>query len=235
MSGPRGVRRRSQRNRGRCRIRAPADAILRSERTLGANDGRHFERKSGQLRATQIAGERRIRLRRTRWCGLWSRRSPPGRPTGFNPANKLSATETKPAQLRWLQSAEEQRVRLDRSGWEPGGRRFKSCLPDQKALQISNFATLPVSSFSVLEADQPGVHSGINFGAGTVPSGLRFGSGTRITSFRWERRSGPEPGGRRLRDAGLWSRRSRARFPPLTPHEGPAMQGLSRFGPSRSE
>jgi hypothetical protein len=39
---------------------------------LGANSG-NSERKSGQLRATQIASERRVRLRRTRWFKLWSR------------------------------------------------------------------------------------------------------------------------------------------------------------------
>ena len=44
-------------------------------------------------------------------------------------------------QPRSLQSAESQRVRLDRSGWGPGGRRFKSCLPDGG----ENPGNLPVS------------------------------------------------------------------------------------------
>ena len=52
---------------------------------------------------------------------------------GCNPGSKLSATER---QLRATrdrsQSAESQPVRLDRSGWGPGGRRFKSCLPDTR-------------------------------------------------------------------------------------------------------
>jgi hypothetical protein len=29
-------------------------------------------------------------------------------------------------------SAERQPTKLDRSGWGPGGRRFKSCLPDSR-------------------------------------------------------------------------------------------------------
>jgi hypothetical protein len=49
-------------------------SVARCERTLGANRGENCERKSGQLRATQIAWEHRIRLRRTRYCRLWSRR-----------------------------------------------------------------------------------------------------------------------------------------------------------------
>ncbi len=57
-------------------------------------------------------------------------------PTGSNPGSKLSATEPNSEQLRPLQSAESQRVRLDRSGWGPGGRRFKSCLPDTKCLLL---------------------------------------------------------------------------------------------------
>ena len=50
---------------------------------------------------------------------------------GSNPGSKLSATESDSEQPRSPQSAESQRVRLDRSGWGPGGRRFKSCLPDR--------------------------------------------------------------------------------------------------------
>jgi hypothetical protein len=57
--------------------------------------------------------------------------------SGSNPGSKLSATESNSEQLKSLQSAESQRVRLDRSGWGPGGRRFKSCLPDQKFLQLA--------------------------------------------------------------------------------------------------
>src|SRR5215211_7364853 len=67
------------------------------------------------------------------------------RPLGCNLGCKLSATERNSEQLKRLQSAESQRVRLDRSGWEPGGRRFKSCLPDHtKVLEMSLFsAELP--------------------------------------------------------------------------------------------
>ena len=50
---------------------------------------------------------------------------------GSNPGSKLSATESNSEQLEPLWNAEEHRVRLDRSGWGPGGRRFKSCLPDR--------------------------------------------------------------------------------------------------------
>ena len=60
-------------------------------------------------------------------------------PTGSNPGSKLSATEPNSEQLRPLQSAESQRVRLDPSGWGPGGRRFKSCLPDAKCLQSVDY------------------------------------------------------------------------------------------------
>jgi hypothetical protein len=66
----------------------------------------------------------------------WSAWPAPGdelrsRRRGCNLGCKLSATERNSEQLRPLESAESQRVRLDRSGWGPGGRRFKSCLPDQ--------------------------------------------------------------------------------------------------------
>jgi hypothetical protein len=60
--------------------------------------------------------------------------------TGNNPGNKLSATARNSAQLNPLYTAESARVRLDLSGWGPGGRRFKSCLPDKaKALHPQGF------------------------------------------------------------------------------------------------
>jgi hypothetical protein len=61
-----------------------------------------------------------------------------GGEAGCNPGIKLSATELISAQWRRLDSAESRRVRLDRSCWGPGGRRFKSCLPDLKRLQMAN-------------------------------------------------------------------------------------------------
>ncbi len=52
------------------------------------------------------------------------------RTTPPRPCKAFRALHTESVQLRPPQSAESQRVRLDRSGWGPGGRRFKSCLPD---------------------------------------------------------------------------------------------------------
>ena len=57
---------------------------------------------------------------------------------GCNLGCELSATERNSEQLRPLWSAEFQRVRLDRSGWGPGGRRFKSCLPDSEPRSASS-------------------------------------------------------------------------------------------------
>ena len=60
-------------------------------------------------------------------------------PTGCNPGCKVSATGGNCDQLKPLYSAEMPPEAPDRSGWGPGGRRFKSCLPDSKSLQIALF------------------------------------------------------------------------------------------------
>ena len=52
--------------------------------------------------------------------------------SGSNPGSKLSATEPNSEQLETALERRIARVRLDRSGWGPGGRRFKSCLPDHE-------------------------------------------------------------------------------------------------------
>ena len=57
--------------------------------------------------------------------------------TGISPGIKLSATESNSATPMWLYSAESSRTEPVRSGWGPGGRRFKSCLPDTKGLQMA--------------------------------------------------------------------------------------------------
>jgi hypothetical protein len=44
--------------------------------------------------------------------------------------NKLSETQRNPEKRASLYTTERERTGLDRSGWGPGGRRFKSCLPD---------------------------------------------------------------------------------------------------------
>jgi hypothetical protein len=86
----------------------------------------------------------------------------PGVGTGFNPGNKLSATETNSEQLRPPESTESQLVRLDRSGWGPGGRRFKSCLPDHEtpAKNNSRFAGANVWGpiiGPILDPEQPAI------------------------------------------------------------------------------
>ena len=78
------------------------------------------------------------------------RRRRPGRTAlatvGVQSGCKLSATERNSEQLRPPQSAESHRIRLDRSGWGPGGRRFKSCLPDTpKSLHSGGFGGIPAS------------------------------------------------------------------------------------------
>ncbi len=77
------------------------------------------------------------------------------RSTGCNLGCKLSATERNSEQLRSLGSAEEHWIRLDRSGWGPGGRRFKSCLPDSNFLQ---------SSLNCLEVYRAGCVAGCEIG-----------------------------------------------------------------------
>ena len=67
-------------------------------------------------------------------------------PSGSNPGSKLSATEPNSEQLRPPQSAESQRVRPDRSGWGPGGRRFKSCLPDRRKVLLMGLFSRAVAT-----------------------------------------------------------------------------------------
>jgi hypothetical protein len=74
----------------------------------------------------------------------------------------LSATERSSGQLSPLQSSESHRIRLDRSGWGPGGRRFKSCLPDRESPANCNsrFAGAlvwgPIIG-PILDPEQPGI------------------------------------------------------------------------------
>src|SRR3954447_9102192 len=57
--------------------------------------------------------------------------------TGINPGNKLSTTQPNSSPLCTAESAP---VQPEPSGWGPGGRRFKSCLPDlAKALLKRGF------------------------------------------------------------------------------------------------
>ena len=57
--------------------------------------------------------------------------------TGSNPGSKLSATEPNSEQLEPALTAESAPVQPEPSGWGPGGRRFKSCLPDLNSLQMA--------------------------------------------------------------------------------------------------
>jgi hypothetical protein len=50
--------------------------------------------------------------------------------SGSNSGSKLRATQSNSEQLSPLYTAVRRLRELDRSGWGPGGRRFKSCLPD---------------------------------------------------------------------------------------------------------
>ena len=57
-------------------------------------------------------------------------------PTGNNPGNKLSATEEHSGARIAANHVETRRMSRDRCGWGPGGRRFKSCLPDLRKGRI---------------------------------------------------------------------------------------------------
>jgi hypothetical protein len=77
-------------------------------------------------------------------------------------------------------------VRLDRSGWGPGGRRFKSCLPDHD---------LPAKRRKhVFGAVIRGAFRGANFAPHLHPAASQFGSPSRCGNLRPQ---GFEPGGRR--------------------------------------
>ena len=106
--------------------------------------------------------------------------------TGSNPGSKLSATERNSEQLRPPESAESQRLRLDHSGWGPGGRRFKSCLPDNDH---------PAKGEEHLVGALPrGAFQGANFAPHLHPAGeSQFGSPSRVGNLRPQ---GLEPGGR---------------------------------------
>ena len=112
----------------------------------------------------------------------------------------MSATQSNPAQLRSPQSAQRQRVRLDRSGWGPGGRRFKSCLPDHRK------SLLRATLFRSVATEYGGK-------TGPISTRLRVAQAQdlALTRDRRLRRAGkglrlrvapgPKPGGRRLRRA----------------------------------
>jgi hypothetical protein len=51
--------------------------------------------------------------------------------SGSNPGSKLSASEPNSGQLEPAQDSRNALAQPHPSGWGPGGRRFKSCLPDQ--------------------------------------------------------------------------------------------------------
>jgi len=99
--------------------------------------------------------------------------------TGSNPGSKLSATEPNSGQREPLYRAESHRLQPDPSGWGPGGRRFKSCLPDPNFLQITEVGSL---------VHRPGNATGNKFGkrAGTWSmawcGGLRAPATTRFLS-----------------------------------------------------
>jgi hypothetical protein len=54
--------------------------------------------------------------------------------------NKLSETQRNSQKRASPQSTGREPTGLDRSGWGPGGRRFKSCLPDLNLLRMALFA-----------------------------------------------------------------------------------------------
>jgi hypothetical protein len=140
------------------------------------------------------------------------------RGTGSNPGSKLSATEPKSEQLRPLQNAEEHRVRLDRSGWGPGGRRFKSCLPDRD---------LPAKREEPLVGALPrGAFQGANFAPHLHPAASQFGPPSRFGNLRPQ---GLEPRGRRLAMCPSVSRRSLVRTSQV-PGRGVRERGASLVG-----
>ena len=104
---------------------------------------------------------------------------------GCNPGCKLSASEPNAEPLRPLQSSESQRVRLDRSGWGPGGRRFKSCLPDHDLPAKRDKRSSGSSS--------RGAFWGAKIAPQLHPAASRFGSPSRVGNLRPQ---GLEPGGR---------------------------------------
>ena len=62
------------------------------------------------------------------------------RTSGSNPGSKLSETHSNSENRASLCNAEREPTGLKCSGWGPGGRRFKSCLPDpRKALLARGF------------------------------------------------------------------------------------------------
>ena len=70
--------------------------------------------------------------------------------TGSIPGSNLSATQSHWPTLAWLSNAQQRLTEPLRSGWGPGGRRFKSCLPDanpapRREVRISGSSTLDSS------------------------------------------------------------------------------------------
>ena len=77
---------------------------------------------------------------------------------GCNPGCKLSATHSNSEHRAALYSTESHPTEPDRSGWGPGGRRFKSCLPDStKALLTRGFCRSRRAEMAI------GVQTGCNF------------------------------------------------------------------------
>ena len=93
--------------------------------------------RSGDRRAASTTGPSsgvlmsRGDVRLSRRSGCWFDAGKVGRRTGINPGNKLSATDANSGQLEAALAVESGPVQPDPSGWGPGGRRFKSCLPDR--------------------------------------------------------------------------------------------------------
>ena len=127
-------------------------------------------RSSLALRATSSWRRRGSSLGRSRSSSSLpssSRSEPTGlstRPrtttTGSVPGSNLSATQRSCDAPTSLDGAEREPTKLDRSGWGPGGRRFKSCLPDvrsgsdrsrptpPRAVRIATRAGFPLRSVS---------------------------------------------------------------------------------------
>ena len=144
------------------RARRKGQALARSGRRGGV---------SAALRCTVVSARdanARGSVRPPRECVVGARDELRSRPLGCNLGCKLSATERNSEQLRRPQSAESQPMRLDCSGWGPGGRRFKSCLPDHE---------LPAKRKEhLVGALQRGAFQGANFAPHLHPAASQFGS-----------------------------------------------------------
>jgi len=122
----------------------PAEALLLvlASRSLRARPTRARLGGDASVQTRDLKRSARASLQQRQRGAHEPRRAPGVVPWGVGGVQsggcKLSATEPNRERFKPLQSAESKRVRLHRSGWGPGGRRFKSCLPDRiKALLIS--------------------------------------------------------------------------------------------------